>query len=748
VKKVTFTLRRLSIRNKIIAIVLLATIVPLVGGFVFVMVNERRAFRREMQDNAVVIARVTAENSVADVAFGDREAATKTLSKLAAVESVEHAFLYDNDGRLFAAWHREGKGQPRASIGPSRLWFGDHLDVSEPVAFNGERYGTIVVEMSTTALQTKLRGHLTTLLILTALVVCAALFLGVRLEKIVSAPILDLAALAREVSERHDYGIRARTVSNDEIGVLADGFNEMLTQIERRQRERDEADQRTKEKSQFLANMSHELRTPLNAIIGFSEILRTRMADRAAERELKFLDNINSSGQHLLGIVNDILDLSKIEAGRMEITPERFPIAIAIDGVTSLMRGVSSQRRITIDVEIEPGLPDIEADPVKVKQVLYNLVSNALKFSPEDSVITIRVESRAEDQAPLYEPAVSMRVTDRGIGIDPKDHARIFLEFQQVDSRISRQFGGTGLGLTLVKKFVDMHGGVVDLESALGEGSTFIVTFPLHFHGTEVPPLKLVNADGSQKPLVLVIEDEIDAFRSIEQQLRAAGFVPQHARSGEEGIALARELAPAAITLDLVLPGIDGIEVLKRLKADPKTRHTPVIIVSMTNNRELAVAFGASDYFVKPVDYDHLLESLRRYVDDRGSGGSTKLLVVDDDRELHDLLDGRLRQHGYSLVHAYGATEGFTRASTESPSLVILDLMMQQMNGFDLATRLKNDPRTAALPIVVVTEQELTGGDRQRLIGKINAHVRRGDLHGNQLVTVIRDLVRAQAEVG
>ena len=738
------TLRTLSLRNKLIAIVLMATIVPLVGGFTFVIVNERRAFHREMMDNAVVIARVTAENSIADLAFGDRDAASKTLSKLASIDSVDHAYLFDNQGNLFAAWFRDGKGGPPPALGAaSRAWIGDRLAVAEPISFNGERYGTIVLDLTTGGLQAKLRGHLITLVILTALVLFTAILLGVRLEKIVSAPILELAALAREVSEMHDYGIRARTVSNDEIGVLADGFNEMLTQIERRQRERDEADQRTKEKSQFLANMSHELRTPLNAIIGFSEILKTRMADRAGERELKFLDNINSSGQHLLGIVNDILDLSKIEAGRMEIAAEKFGIGIAIDGVTSLMRGVSAQRRITIDVDMEPGLPDIEADAVKIKQVLYNLVSNALKFSPEGSTVTIRVESRNADQPPLYEEAIRISIIDQGIGIDPKDHARIFLEFQQVDSRISRTFGGTGLGLTLVKKFVDMHHGVVDLESALGQGSTFTVSLPIHFHSPDLFRPRLVNADGSQKPLVLVIEDEIDAYRSVEQQLRAAGFHPQNARSGEEGIALARELSPVAITLDLVLPGIDGIEVLKRLKADPKTRNTPVIIVSVTNNRELAGAFGASDYFVKPVDYDQLLESLRR---NAGGGSHPKLLVVDDDRELHDLLDGRLSQHGYSLMHAYGATEGFERASTESPSLVILDLMMQEMNGFDLATQLKSDPRTSRLPIVVVTEQELSGGDRQRLIGKMNALVRRGDLNGTQLIATIRELVRAQAE--
>jgi signal transduction histidine kinase/DNA-binding response OmpR family regulator len=726
------TLRKLSIRNKLIAIVLLATILPLVFGFAVVVINERSTLRRDMLDDAVAIARVTAENAVPDIAFGDREAAVTTLSKLESVPSVQRAFLFDKEGNLFATWTRSGRATTPPTSPSARLWSGRNLEVSEPVSYNGERYGTISLDLTTAGLQAKLRGHLVTLLILTAIVVAAAFVLGVRLEKIVSQPILDLAALARDVSERHDYSVRVRTAGEDEIGVLADGFNEMLTQIERRSRERDEADQRTREKSQFLANMSHELRTPLNAIIGFSEILHTRLEGRAAERELKFLDNINSSGQHLLGIVNDILDLSKIEAGRMEMAPERFPIALAVDGVCTLMRGVSTQRRVQLEVDLEPDLPEIEADPVKVKQILYNLVSNAVRFSPEGSTVTIRAELRKDGEPPLYEESIRLSVIDRGIGIDPKDHARIFMEFQQVDSRISRQFGGTGLGLTLVKKFVDLHGGLVELTSALGAGSTFAVTLPMRFHGKGMTRPRPIADRGKKHRRVLVIEDEIDAFRSIEESLRVAGFEPVNARSGEEGIALARELQPAAITLDLMLPGIDGIEVLKRLKADPKTRSIPVIIVSMTNNRELAVAFGASDYFVKPVDYDQLLGSLRRHV----RGGNPRLLVVDDDRELHDMLDGRLRQHGYSLVHAYGASEGFVRASTEEPSLVILDLMMQEMNGFDLATQLKSDPRTSSLPILVVTEHELTGGDRERLIGKINGLVDRGDV-----VSAIRNLV-------
>jgi signal transduction histidine kinase/DNA-binding response OmpR family regulator len=726
-------LRRMSIRNKLIAIVLLATIAPLVCGFAVVVWNERRAFRQEMLDNAVVIARVTAENAVPDLAFGDREAAGKTLSKLASIPSAERAFLFDSDGHLFAAWYRSGHAtQPPAVGDGARLWSGAHLDVGEPVAFKSERYGRIVLEMTTAGLREKLRGHLLTLVFLTASVIAAALLLAVRLEKIVSTPVLSLAALAREISENHDYSVRARRTSDDEIGTLADGFNEMLTQIERRQRERDEADQRTREKSQFLANMSHELRTPLNAIIGFSEILRGRLAGRAGERELKFLDNINSSGQHLLGIVNDILDLSKIEAGKMEIAPERFAVVHAVDAVCTLMRGVSGQRRIHLDVDVPPDLPLLEADPVKVKQILYNLVSNAVKFSPEGSVVRIVV--RASDDA------IRMSVIDYGVGIDPQDHARVFLEFQQVDSRISRQFGGTGLGLTLVRKFVDMHGGTVELESALGAGSTFTVTLPLRFRGS-MPPRAAAGESSGRRPRVLVIEDETASFDGIAALLRAAGYEPHHAHNGDEGLRLARELAPAAITLDLILPGVDGIEVLKRLKADPLTRAIPVIIVSMTNNRELAVAFGASDYFVKPFDCEALAASLRRHI----HGNGATLLVVDDDCKLHDLLASPLREHGYSLLHARGASEGFARAASELPSVVILDLMMRE-NGFELAAQLRSDPRTARLPIVAVAESELSRGDRQRLVGNMNALLHHGELAGAQLVPLIRDLIRTEAE--
>jgi signal transduction histidine kinase len=564
-------LRKLSIRNKLIGIIALATILPLAAGFVAVIISDVRALKQELVETAVLIARVTAENSVSDVAFSDRDASQKTLSKLASIPAIRWAVVFEPNGNRFATYAARGRHVPqqvRVADG-IRSFDIDELRVSEPIVYGNDRYGTIVLSMSTGGLATKVRDHSIVLLVVLIACVTAAMLLARQLEKIVSQPILDLAATTREISEKHDYSVRVPQRSEDEVGVLAAGFNEMLTQIQRRQRERDEADQRTREKSQFLANMSHELRTPLNAIIGFSEVLRTRLEGRIESREERFLDNINSSGQHLLGIVNDILDLSKIEAGRMEVTPERFMLRNAVEGVCSLMRGVSSRRKITFQLDLDDSLPLIEADPVKVKQILYNLLSNAVKFSPEHSTVIIRTRAMG-----AY--AVRMSVIDRGIGIDKLDHERIFQEFQQVDSTMSRQFEGTGLGLTLVKKFVEMHAGAIELQSALGEGSCFTVTLPLRFRGLG---LDVAHSQPVSGRTVLVIEDDENAYRAIEKTLRAADYVTHHARSGEEGIALARELQPAAIALDLVLTGIDGIDVLRSLKNDPRTSRLPVLVV-------------------------------------------------------------------------------------------------------------------------------------------------------------------------
>ncbi|MEA2462295.1 MAG: hypothetical protein QOJ98_42, partial [Acidobacteriota bacterium] len=312
------------------------------------------------------------------------------------------------------------------------------------------------------------------------------------------------------------------------------------------------------------------------------------------------LQKINAAGRHLLGLINDILDLSKIEAGKMEIYPEFFSAAPVIESVCSVMRGMA-RANAKIVVDVEPDLPQIETDLAKFKQVLFNLLSNAVKFSPDGTAIRVT--------AKLRDGALTVSVRDEGIGIDPAHHALIFEEFRQVDSSARREFGGTGLGLALVRKFVELQGGSVAVDSALGAGSTFSFTLPVQSRAAVVTRVQEPQLEAAR---VLVIEDDANAFELIATALGSAGFFAIRARHGDEALRLARESKPVAITLDLVLPGVDGWEVLKRLKGDPATRDLPVVIISMVENRDLGLALGADDYFVKPVDRDQLVRELRR----------------------------------------------------------------------------------------------------------------------------------------
>ncbi|MHB0970605.1 MAG: hybrid sensor histidine kinase/response regulator [Thermoanaerobaculia bacterium] len=360
-------------------------------------------------------------------------------------------------------------------------------------------------------------------------------------------------------------------------------------------------------KSQFLANMSHELRTPMNSIIGFSEILSERLSGKIDDRQMKFLDNIHSSGTHLLGIINDILDLSKIEAGRMELFPERFPVAPVVDGVCAVMRATAAKKDITFALEVPQELPPVEADPAKFKQILYNLVSNAVKFSPPGSVVRIvaRILPRAESAD--GEDVLHVSVIDEGIGIALESHEGIFTEFHQVTAGARREHSGTGLGLALVKKFVELQRGTVGFTSAPGAGSTFWFTLPVVFrgiHDREVTPLE------RRENCVLVVEDDPAAWQEMEKTLAGAGYVAVHARNGEEALRLARVVEPVAITLDLVLPGMSGWHLLRALQADRGTRDIPVVIASVITHDELGVALGARDYLVKPFEPQRLVDRL------------------------------------------------------------------------------------------------------------------------------------------
>jgi signal transduction histidine kinase/DNA-binding response OmpR family regulator len=520
----------------------------------------------------------------------------------------------------------------------------------------------------------------------------------------------------------------------EELTRLSEELAAKTTQLEEANRRSQEADRL---KSQFLANMSHELRTPMNSIIGFSEILVDRLESRIDPKHLSFLHHILASGQHLLSIINDILDLSKIEAGKMEIYPEFFSIAPVVESVCHLMRGMTkaSPRFIT---DVPADLPQIETDMAKFKQVLFNLLSNAVKFSPADQPITIRARFLGSED---HDGEIVVSVEDRGIGIDAKNHGVIFEEFRQVDASVKREFGGTGLGLALVRKFVELQGGNVRVESAAGSGSTFSFTLPVRSRAAvvsrsqEVEPFEQRVADR-----VLVVEDDANAYELISAALGSAGYLAIRARHGEEALKLARISKPIAVTLDLVLPGLDGWEVLKRLKNDVTTRDIPVVIISMVENRELGVALGADDYFVKPVDRERLLERLRQIVSGRQQ--RPRLLLIDDDASVHALLEEELTSLGYAIENAFSGEDGLRAAADRSPDVIILDLMMPGMSGFEVADELKENPLTANIPILVLTSKDLTNDDRRELQSKVTTFVQKGKSARDQLVREIRRLQR------
>jgi signal transduction histidine kinase/DNA-binding response OmpR family regulator len=482
-------------------------------------------------------------------------------------------------------------------------------------------------------------------------------------------------------------------------------------------------------KSEFLANMSHELRTPLNAIIGFSEILEDRTFGELNARQEKYVSNVLESGKHLLQLINDILDLSKIEAGRLDLEPTPFNLAPCIRDVVTIVTSLAAKKHIALDIKVDPELPVLIADESKLKQILYNLLSNAIKFTPDGGDITISARPSALEGG---RQAVRIAVTDTGIGIKPEDQQRVFDEFEQVDSSHGRQQQGTGLGLALTRRLVELHGGRIWIESEgiEGKGSTFLFELPLKPELAQLVssdvPLRTEIAEAASaypdsddnRPVVLVVENESKARDLLAHYLSEAGYAVAHAVNGEEAIQMARELAPYAIVLDILLPKKDGWDVLTELKSQPATQEIPVVIVSITENRELGFSLGALDYFVKPVNKERLIEVVR-HARDKAKKENVTVLVVDDEPLNVEALTHTVEGLGCTVITAYGGQEGIDLAIEKLPDFIILDLMMPRVTGFDVVRRLRDHPQTHDIPILILTAKDITEEDRRLL----NTHV-------------------------
>ncbi len=507
------------------------------------------------------------------------------------------------------------------------------------------------------------------------------------------------------------------------------------------ERQRAELVVTSQHKSEFLASMSHELRTPLNAVIGFSEVLLERMFGELNERQEDYLQDILSAGRHLLDLLNDVLDLSKVEAGHMELDPTSFPLADAVTQVLALTRERAGRHDITVATDLAPGLAEVTADQLRFKQVLLNLVGNGVKFTPDGGAVTVSAWREGDD--------LVVTVTDTGIGIAPDDQARIFDSFQQGTRSLSAT-EGTGLGLTLTRRIVELHGGRVWLTSEVGVGSTFGFSLPQPAAGTAgSQPGWTRPALDDTRPAVVVIEDDPSSSELVAVHLSAAGLRPIAVRSGEEGLDAVRALRPTAVVLDIRLPGMDGWDVLSQIKADPELAGTPVVVVSVLADRGRGFALGASDYLVKPVSGEVLLGAVWRAVADRvdpgGSGDRPTLAVIDDDPMALELVRATLEPQGWRVVTFTSGTQALRSLTSVAPSIVLVDLLMPDTDGFAVIDALRADPATVSVPVVVLTAKSLTEEDRNRLQGRIEFVASKGQLDLASLARRLAQLASTRA---
>ncbi|UCF93230.1 MAG: response regulator [Desulfobacterales bacterium] len=973
-------LRRLSIKHKLILITLLTCCLGLLLTAAVTIGGELIFFRKGMIQHLSALAQVVGIYSTRALALQDRDTAQEILSALRAEPNVRAASIYTGGGNLLATYraHRQprldsldtdsaesdrGEDLPLDGRPPERPRFAaGYLDLVTPIMLDGKPLGKIYIRADLDGFYPR-RGRFIILAIGCMLGFLFLVFLmATKLQRMISEPILTLARTVETVSRQKDYTVRAVKQNDDELGVLIDGFNDMLRQIQEReealkghrqkleeqvrlrtaelevnekqkrallfqqkiqkaygdlvgllntidisrilerslnrivsqiktswgafylcQEDNDElalkkfyapnsnfaeanrrkvllsralefarqvfvkqeklvihwqpsarsgnnsaaivtgyplrfqnkplgvlvlardrqfsiwtqsfldnvarqlgvaihnaltlqtlrfrsAELRQKNeelakasqmKSEFLANMSHELRTPLNAVIGFSEVLADKHFGELNATQEEYLNDIITSGKHLLALINDILDLSKVEAGKMELDLTNIELKPLLSGSLTMVKEKAVKRGIELSLDAY-GRPDtIWADERKVKQIVFNLLSNAVKFTPDGGKIDVHAEVVNREWLQNNVPALfrdellmaleyphcsylKIAVTDTGIGIRTQSLKRVFEVFQQENSSTSRQYGGTGLGLALCKSILELHHGAIWVESQLGKGSTFSFILPLIEH-TDVR-----DADPGhtrtfvrtlltrERPLVMVVDDDEKISRQLARILRREGCAVQIVMDGQNAVKKAGENLPDLILLDLMLPSKDGWEVLTRLKTDTKTRDIPIIICSAIEDRKSASALGAFDYLVKPVLKEDLLRCLNKAgIRSRGRSHAPAVLLVDDDPQDRKYYTQILEGEGFTVRVAENGREAISVSQKEAPALVLQDLMLPDMSGYEVISALKADPATQNIPVVVLTAQSLGPAERTKLAVDIESIVNKSPEGKKQLLAEV-----------
>ena len=526
----------------------------------------------------------------------------------------------------------------------------------------------------------------------------------------------------RMVRPFSDKQIELATTFADQAVIAIENVR-LFDEIQDKSRQLAEASQH---KSQFLANMSHELRTPLNAIIGVTEMLREDA--EALKQDTEPLDRVLGAGRHLLALINDILDLSKIEAGRMELHLDSFALAPLIDDVVKTIEPLAAKNDNQVAVHCDAEIGTMRADQMRLRQALLNLMSNANKFT-ERGTITIDARHGQENGCGW----ITLAVKDTGIGMTAEQMGRLFQEFSQADASTTRKYGGTGLGLAISKRFCQMMGGDITVESAPSRGSTFTIRLPRTVQSDEALVTETRRAARAQPtrpiagevdgPLILIVDDDATVRELVERHLERSGFAVVTASGGREGLRLVRELRPAAVTLDIMMPDLDGWTVLAAIKGDPALASIPVVLMSIVDQKNRGYALGAADYLVKPVDRTKLVKTLT------GICGSTAghALLVDDDDVVRRSVRQALEPIGWNVTEAENGHTAIDSLTAARPDVIILDLMMPKMDGFEVIDELRRRPEWQDIPVVVITAKDLTDEDRNRLNGGVERIIQKSD---------------------
>jgi signal transduction histidine kinase/CheY-like chemotaxis protein len=730
--------RHLAIRRKLSLIILLISCAGALvacgvfGGYDWI------TFRQSMARNLATLADVLANNSTAALTFKDRATAEEILGAVRVLPDVEAAALYGEETGLFARYVRAPLRTevPIAPGADGARFAPDRLVLFRPIVLGDKRIGTIYVHANLDRLLARLRLYAGIVVLVVSASLLVTLALSTVLQRTIARPILTLARTAREISTHRNYAVRVTKLGDDEIGHLADGLNEMLARIEERdsalrrtnvaleaeineRRKAEEglrtlndtleqrvsertaaAEQASRAKSEFLANMSHELRTPLNSVIGFANILLKNRGGSVGADDRNFIDRIVANGKHLLALINQVLDLAKVEARKVELQVAPVDLGAMVRHILAEFEGQVHGRDLRLQAHLPAGLAPLHTDADKLRQVLVNLVGNAVKFT-ERGTVTVAVGASGGRPRRID-------VSDTGIGIPPEKHKLIFEAFRQADSTTTRKYGGTGLGLSISQALCRLMGYRIEVSSAPGRGSTFSVWLDeAAIPSVGARPAAAAAAapaapvQGREQQVVLVIDDDSDARLLLARLIEELGWRVVTAASGAEGVQHARELRPNLITLDLLMPEMDGWHVLRVLKSDANLAAIPVVVVSIVAQENRGLVLGVLDYVQKPVTREDLARVLKPC-------RATRVLVVEDNEVDRMMILACLARERVLARTAGNGHEAMEALKNGVPDLILLDLLMPEMDGLAFLDALRADERFAHLPVAVLTAKELT----------------------------------------